>query len=498
MITTWLIFGTILIFTMHSHSLKNPSLIAKYISPASDMILEKVIVIHRHGDRAQISKKLGTKYPESSVITDKWSTKMPKKSSLLTMMLSAGPHPYVSVDRGQAINTQAHLYAGWDNVNYPYAQLTELGYTQMREVGKALRSRYCPELLSSSMKAGAPSLYCRSTSMCRTGQSLRSLLSGLFDVNPREEQNEIIQFSDIQDAPSIVIRPFEEENMYPHGGGDALRQRQNTIAPHQQAEKQFPHYRDLEKRVMQMFGLSRKVDWHTITEVLHCQHVHEIDHVEGISQSDRDRFSEIAAWQWGAIYKDELFNRIAIGRFIYDLLADLKSALSHRCPDHIAQSPITSTSDTERVATQGKTMLIYSGHDTTLVPVLSALGLYDDTWPPYASHLAVEVASKKSDPHSLFVRAVFNNQEMSMFQDSSTMWCPLEKFWRRLEASAVSPRQFEQACNQVTMVDQEGQEGQEGDEEDIDDSADAEMTAKEVEREVVETKAKRSTPSRTN
>ena len=85
-----------------------------------------------------------------------------------------------------------------------------------------------------------------------------------------------------------------------------------------------------------------------------------------------------------------------------------------------------------------------------------------------------------------------------MFQDSSTMWCPLEKFWRRLEASAVSPRQFEQACNQVTMVDQEGQEGQEGDEEDIDDSADAEMTAKEVEREVVETKAKRSTPSGTD
>lgn len=311
---------------MHSHSLKNPSLIAKYVSPASDMLLEKVIVIHRHGDRAQISKSLGTKYPESSSVSDKWSLKMPKASSLVTMMLSAGPHPYVTVDRTQPINTHAHLYAGWDKVNYPYAQLTELGYTQMREVGKALRTRYCPELLSGSMKIGAASVYCRSTSMCRTGQSLRSLLSGLFDVTPSEEQTKTIQFSDIQDAPSIVIRPFEEENMYPHGGGGAIKQRQNLISPHQLAEKQFPHYRDLENRVMKMFGLSRKVDWHTITEVLHCHHVHEIDHVKDISQFDRDRFSEIAAWQWGAIYKVSM-RRLLLLFVAFNVLSSIRIVL---------------------------------------------------------------------------------------------------------------------------------------------------------------------------
>lgn len=179
-------------------------------------------------------------------------------------------------------------------------------------------------------------------------------------------------------------------------------------------------------------------------------------------------------------------------------------------------------------------MLIYSGHDTTLVPVLSALGLYDgkfcvyydqnrdtdcnyicfrcliranycvryisfaffgvDTWPPYASHLAVEIASKKNDPRSLFVRAVFNNQEMSMFHDPSTVWCPIEKFWNHLETSAVSPQQFEDACNQVIMSEQEGKESQDGQENDIDDSADVEMTAKEVEREVAETITKHNNP----
>lgn len=38
-------------------------------------------------------------------------------------------------------------------------------------------------------------------------------------------------------------------------------------------------------------------------------------------------------------------------------------------------------------------MFIYSAHDSTLVPILCALGIYDDHWPDYASSILIEFAS---------------------------------------------------------------------------------------------------------
>lgn len=34
---------------------------------------------------------------------------------------------------------------------------------------------------------------------------------------------------------------------------------------------------------------------------------------------------------------------------------------------------------------------MYSGHDTTLIPCLMALGIFDMRWPPYAADITLEV-----------------------------------------------------------------------------------------------------------
>lgn len=34
---------------------------------------------------------------------------------------------------------------------------------------------------------------------------------------------------------------------------------------------------------------------------------------------------------------------------------------------------------------------MYSAHDTTLLPLLVALGMYDGRWPPFASYIAFEL-----------------------------------------------------------------------------------------------------------
>ena len=42
-------------------------------------------------------------------------------------------------------------------------------------------------------------------------------------------------------------------------------------------------------------------------------------------------------------------------------------------------------------------MAIYSGHDTTIAPLLAAYGLLDEDWPPFASNIVIELLERASD-----------------------------------------------------------------------------------------------------
>jgi hypothetical protein len=103
--------------------------------------LQKVVVIHRHGDRAQIAKFLGTRSPVSEHVAAKWKLALPTDRTCRAMMLAAQPET-PALATGGSIDIHHTLYSGWDKINYPYAQLTEVGSNQMAGVGKELRMRY--------------------------------------------------------------------------------------------------------------------------------------------------------------------------------------------------------------------------------------------------------------------------------------------------------------------------------------------------------------------
>lgn len=74
--------------------------------------------------------------------------------------------------------------------------------------------------------------------------------------------------------------------------------------------------------------------------------------------------------------QDKILNKLAIGRFLWDMMVDLCTAMGHSSAAALSRTG-PSTQVQERTAAANKSMLIYSGHDSTLVPVLCALGLYD-------------------------------------------------------------------------------------------------------------------------
>eukprot|EP01032_Pedospumella_encystans_P024575 gene24575-27792_t len=337
------------------------------------------------------------------------------------MLLAAQPGGAVAKN-GDTVNEQETLYGGWDRINRPYGQLTDLGSQQLVFVGKKLRERYST-LLTGTAKND---IYCRSTNTCRTGQSIRSLLVGLLDVNP-DEHDSNITVSSLQNLPHIHIHPYALENLYPQGGGPAMIQRRSQVYPPGLEERTLPGYATDVKRAQELYRFAEKANWVVVMEVLNCHNVHNIEHIKGVTPDDLETATRLATWHWGLLYKDSQLNRLAIGRFLWDLNG---------------KDAATDTFLTEQAAATGKRMLIYSGHDSTLVPVLCALGIFDDKWPPYASHLTLEVAGSKTQPAELFVRAVYNDVETNVFGYADSPWCPLEVFWERLAQVAISPEEY--------------------------------------------------------
>lgn len=73
---------------------------------------------------------------------------------------------------------------------------------------------------------------------------------------------------------------------------------------------------------------------------------------------------------------------------------------------------------------------LIGGHDTTILPILVALGVWDGQWPHYGAMLRLEVLSNQSG--ALFVRLLYNLEETELRLPGCDYQspCPWESFVR--------------------------------------------------------------------
>jgi lysophosphatidic acid phosphatase type 6 len=302
-----------------------------------------------------------------------------------------------------------------------------LGSQQLIAVGKELRRRYVGKLLPKTLGEAVDMLYCRSTNICRTMQSLRSLLVGLYDTHTEcEHDNEAIMSIKKQGllhhlVPTIETRPRTKETLFPQADGPspAVTKLRLEIFPNDYLINHFPGYSELEKKVGQIFGFTEKaINWLTVKEVLTCYSVHNIELPNSITLKDVEKITDLVGFMWGRIYGDDELNRLAIGRFIREMISDLESSLSEsQLSCHVK-------------------MLLYSGHDSTLVPLLCALGIYDGVWPLYASYITIEtVICRNSDKKK--VRVTYNDKDQ-IIKGADNIWCDYEVFMNRMKKMSIS------------------------------------------------------------
>ena len=207
------------------------------------------------------------------------------------------------------------LYTGLDQSHTPYAQLTEVGASQLYAVGRELRSRYVGTFLPGSVEEASSVMFCRSTNICRTVQSLRSLLAGMYSENEtslhlpkRFPGDKNVPKKRDRKLPFIYTRHKASETMFPHADGPCQHMSERRIKLYHQHVNSTALLRwgTLEKRMIDFIGSThRRIGWLTwlnILDVFTCFQAHGIEFPKGISSRDLEDITELVAWTWDVLY----------------------------------------------------------------------------------------------------------------------------------------------------------------------------------------------------
>ncbi len=105
-------------------------------------------------------------------------------------------------------------------------------------------------------------------------------------------------------------------------------------------------------------------------------------------------------------------------------------------------------------------MVLLSGHDSTLVPLLASLGLFEPHWPPYAAHVRIEVAHRRGgegvtltetmQSDAAAARLLYQGTPLTRSSDGGEAgWVSLEEFRALLRAAGtLSEAEYAEACAQ--------------------------------------------------
>ncbi|ORX96887.1 phosphoglycerate mutase-like protein [Basidiobolus meristosporus CBS 931.73] len=400
---------------------------AKTYTIPKDMELKHVQVIVRHGDRTPISI-----LPQQAEHNVFWNcTDETPEYNHLKLYGSNSNEIYNQILDNAAFNPYAKEYLLGTCMT---GQLTPKGMRQKEHVGKELRKIYVDKLgylpKSLNKRNLKKSIFVRHTEKTRTKHTAISLVSGLYPSNKLKGKLAIPFYTLPEHIETMLSQPgqcprlskiqkdmLNEPSYNEYWDGqqetkkkmDAILQTENTPA---YQTKSLVRYMD-EFRPLACNNFPLPCNLNNKSECITNEMA-----VQSYVGNDFE-----ATWTMRDSPLAAEANRLGIGLFLSEL----------------RQSILDSIKDCKKTPAK---MEIFSGHDTTVQPLLGVLKAEDFRWPPYASNLIVEVwQEKRSD--KAYIRILFNGEVLkSPVCDFSL--CPLETFMKL--ADQYIPKNFVEEC----------------------------------------------------
>jgi hypothetical protein len=300
----------------------------------------------------------------------------------------------------------------------PLGALTSTGAHQCFQVGANIRARlerFAPHLLPNA----SSHLAVRATNIRRTQVSVQNLLLGLLG---RESLGRL------NDAPPppftvpISVRQIEYETMLPNPSAcPKLRRRWDTVRAQTSLAEVGTEDAVLLAAAKAILGYPEGEDFRLdqAREVLVCAVAHDDPRPAAMTDEMVLKLMRLNAKRWFVRFADPIVARLGMGLLVDEIETRLTAAATAASATAAASSTAASSSaasstaasasvdDDDDEATRPPRCVLFSGHDSTLVPLLAALGLTEPhEWPQYAGSITIELADLAAAPGASLVRSV--------------------------------------------------------------------------------------------
>jgi len=402
---------TAITFKAPASALESRRLLSPDQDPEDKLML--VQVVFRHGARTPLTAKYWPALVKSWDVCGSVYDPVPLK-----IVAEDGSERPVNDHNQQQIATKLPG-------NCHKGELTREGQHQARSLGRWLRSRYNEDalgLLPEEYKDGI--VHNRTTNYSRTIATLQAVLTGLFPGNSRPI---LVHTTEAMDE--ILFANLES--------CQRLKQlvKDTSAAARTAAALPPPDVKALGEHVRDALGLP-------VDEPVNFLDVHDVmtsmqTHNKSIPEAMRDpsilkaveelatkRFMAYVAPSGESGKKDEVL-RLGIGRLMHLLLQRMEAAVQD------GNQP---------------RMYLYSGHDSTIMPLLAALGKEIDHWPVYCSNLTFELWKNAQDGQP-YVRVLYNGEDLSLVQACGGPKCSLRQLKELVLAPyTLSKQQHDREC----------------------------------------------------
>ncbi|OBZ84309.1 putative acid phosphatase SPBC4.06, partial [Choanephora cucurbitarum] len=367
-------------------SAKLPEFLEEQYPP--DLELKLLQIVHRHGERTPVRRRLEHMVPTiwnlceantamfASIAEFNKQEKDGKKIQHVTQL----PMERVLETDGSRKMAPAGCY---------YGQLTNLGRYRMNLLGERLREFYVDKMKFLPDVFDEESIYLRSSEYPRTQESVLQLIGGgLYPEHKRP-----MDFTGLK----LHIRDPRDDLMFPNPNCYRLRalakEFNKEVARNMHDKMESLSYR-LRHHVKDV-SLTSHPSANGILDTLVSAKVHGFPLPPEIDQNLFDDLESVVVHEWfyGAMQSTEV-RRLGLGRLM-GLIRDRMNWKEDR-------------GDKDKLK-----LAVYSGHDTTVGPLLIMMDAFDKKWPPFGSAVLFELFKQK-DKDQHFVRVRYNENALKL------------------------------------------------------------------------------------
>lgn len=285
-------------------------------------------------------------------------------------------------------------------------ELTDQGRESTHALGKRLRNLYVNQLkFMPELIHDADMFYLRATPIPRALESLQETFWGFYPSDTRTQTFP---------PPTIIMRTPADETLFPNDGNcrrfaHLSRAFAQRTADRWNESDEMEYLNKLISKWMPERSKRVAVDSHPrlsgIMDTINSTLAHPDETrlpKEFYDLKGRQIIDKIGVEEWFSGYKESReYRALGIGGLMGDIVTRMVGSAERNDRDGIAEvgGQLGHTGPPGRGGEQDIKFGLSGCHDTTLASVLTSLGAFDgEPWPPYTSHIAIELFRKKAVP----------------------------------------------------------------------------------------------------